>query len=432
MGSIGPASNIGTGGATPAPPAPITYLTQWKIVGNSEVHTLPYPDGVILPNGYKRCEYLTFDGSSYINTGIKTANDIGYNLACSINENKPTCLIGSRLSQNTQGFVLGFEYVAYGGVSTVKGITYNQTKTTVILDSTQCKVGGINYDITNIRHTADSFFDIYIGSWNNNNNVDARMWKGNIYDTIIYNTQGELWHGIPCLDANDVPCFYDLVSQTAFYNQGSGSFTYELYPQQTEIWSCGEYNATDGKYHILVKPLGGSIADIALDEPLRKVNNVADTLEFPSSVDGKALVTRKLAFFSETKFTVDHMDSATKLCLTYGKFVGANYSPYETGNILCNKIENGLSIADARIYNGVCFGMQFNNIWIRNGTIEQTLESYQSYFNRLGAIEVVYQLATPTTELVDAPQIEEAESYSMIISQGAKAVEWSSFETDRE
>lgn len=21
-----------------------------------------------------------------------------------------------------------------------------------------------------------------------------------------------------------------------------------------EIWSCGEYNATDGKYHILVKP----------------------------------------------------------------------------------------------------------------------------------------------------------------------------------
>lgn len=61
-----------------------------------------------------------------------------------------------------------------------------------------------------------------------------------------------------------------------------------------EIWSCGEYNATDGKYHILVKPEGGSIADIALTEPLRKVNNVADSIEFPSGTEGKALVTRNL------------------------------------------------------------------------------------------------------------------------------------------
>lgn len=47
-----------------------------------------------------------------------------------------------------------------------------------------------------------------------------------------------------------------------------------------------------------------------------------------------------------------------------------------------------------------------------------------------GNIEIIYGLATPTTELVDAPQIEEAESYSMVISQGAKAVEWSNFKTD--
>jgi hypothetical protein len=43
---------------------------------------------------------------------------------------------------------------------------------------------------------------------------------------------------------------------------------------------------------------------------------------------------------------------------------------------------------------------------------------------------MIYHLATPTTELVDVPQIEEAESYSMVISQGAKAVSWSSFETE--
>ena len=59
-----------------------------------------------------------------------------------------------------------------------------------------------------------------------------------------------------------------------------------------EIWSCGEYSEVDGKYHILVQPQGGSIADIALDEPLRKVDDVADTIEF---VDGVGTLTRNFA-----------------------------------------------------------------------------------------------------------------------------------------
>jgi hypothetical protein len=49
--------------------------------------------------------------------------------------------------------------------------------------------------------------------------------------------------------------------------------------------------------------------------------------------------------------------------------------------------------------------------------------------DNLGVL-ILFELATPTTELVDAPQIEEADSYSMVISQGAKAVVWSSFTTD--
>lgn len=59
-----------------------------------------------------------------------------------------------------------------------------------------------------------------------------------------------------------------------------------------EIWSCGEYNSADGKYHIFVQPKGGSIVDIALTQPLRKFNSVADTIEYPSGTDGKALLTR--------------------------------------------------------------------------------------------------------------------------------------------
>ena len=31
---------------------------------------------------------------------------------------------------------------------------------------------------------------------------------------------------IPCLDSNNRPCMYDNVTQTPFYNQGQGEFTY--------------------------------------------------------------------------------------------------------------------------------------------------------------------------------------------------------------
>ena len=50
--------------------------------------------------------------------------------------------------------------------------------------------------------------------------------------------------------------------------------------------------------------------------------------------------------------------------------------------------------------------------------------------NANAGVEIIYELATPTTETIQVPQIEEADSYSCVISQGGKAVEWSSFDTD--
>ena len=198
-----------------------------------------------------------------------------------------------------------------------------------------------------------------------------------------------------------------------------------------EIWSCGEYNPTDGKYHILVQPLGGSIADIALTEPLRMVNSVADTVEFPSETEGKALVTRKLTAIT-TNLTARQMDSQTKVCLTNQVFTdGVSYiGNVETGNILCDKISTSKGLNYSRSYEGICFSLYSNNIWIRNGEIEQTTTAYQNFFNELGSLYIIYELNTPTTELVDAPQMAEAESYTCVINQGGKAVEWSSFSTD--
>lgn len=309
-----------------------------------------------------------------------------------------------------------------------------------------------------------------------------------------------------------------------------------------EIWSCGEYNATDGKYHILVQPQGGSIADIALDAPLRKVNNVADTIEFPSETEGYAVVTRNVESKTVSAYNdadgnqvattlpddtilhiqnlYDYSGSITKIGTDFvshsqretevkvanssaGSYLGFQL-PYSSGKkYYCScQMKNSVSkynfiysnggssggtvssnytkqsilsntnltycrfatnansgswvnddiffVKDINIFNvdamfadctdlkptsNTAFETLFPNLGCIdriNATIDVIVKDGKLYKEDETGIEILVPLTTPTTELIDAPQIEEADSYSMAISQGAKAVEWSSFETNSE
>ena len=197
-----------------------------------------------------------------------------------------------------------------------------------------------------------------------------------------------------------------------------------------EIWSCGEYNSSDGKYHILVQPQGGNIVDIALDEPLRKVNDVADTIEFPSGTEGKALVTRLFGYVDLGTLSYSQRSVA-------GDSTIYRYSTTSLSNVikscLKSKVPNLLSVYPAikaddtyKKIDGI--GVDNTSLFIYDSENNQlTVNEFKSAMN---GIRLIYELATPTTELVDAPQIAEADSYSCIISQGAKAVSWSSFDTE--
>ena len=57
--------------------------------------------------------------------------------------------------------------------------------------------------------------------------VGNNNWTGNKAIMRLYSyTDGSAQQLVPCLDTNGIPCLYDLISKTAFYNQGSGSFTW--------------------------------------------------------------------------------------------------------------------------------------------------------------------------------------------------------------
>ena len=57
--------------------------------------------------------------------------------------------------------------------------------------------------------------------------VGTNNWAGNKAVMRLYGyTDGDAQQLVPCLDANGVPCLYDLIGKTALYNQGTGSFTW--------------------------------------------------------------------------------------------------------------------------------------------------------------------------------------------------------------
>lgn len=202
------------------------------------------------------------------------------------------------------------------------------------------------------------------------------------------------------------------------------------YKKNVEIWSCGEYSAVDGKYHVLVQPEGGSIADIALDEPLRKVNDVADSIEFD---DGATVITRNIdsillknaSWEKSATNTTDVYRWVSDSIITLVKRPDANS---QIANILCSD------------YSSVTANNNYSKI---EGVSVQTsgyVSLYNASYNQegdkdaliltFGDAELLYTLATPTTETIQVPQIQEADSYTCEISQGAKAVSWSSFETE--
>lgn len=198
-----------------------------------------------------------------------------------------------------------------------------------------------------------------------------------------------------------------------------------------EIWSCGEYNPIDGKWHILVQPQGGSIADIALTEPLRKYNDTADTIEFPSDTEGKALVTRPLGSTDmgtlNFKSVTTAVENIYRIATAALKNVIAKVSSSNVkGNIICAIYD---TVTANNTYNTNKVGIAVNDggtLSIYDDNYNQSTDT-EAFLEHINGVELIYELVTPTTELVDAPQIEEAESYTCVISQGGKAVEWSSF-----
>lgn len=216
-----------------------------------------------LPSGYRKCVYLQSDGTQWIDTEVIPNADTGvyvktqqlsynFHIPLGAEENDimyyPPCF-----NSSNKGC-----YYAYGGITPQliyyydKGDDliyassmnlYNDKTINVLSEDTEWR-GILSNTASNINHA------LWLFSWNRNTGIiDETYGKfaGRIFRAKI--TQGDtlIRDFVPCLDADNRPCMYDLVNKEPYYNQSGGDeFSYCVEHQLPSDFIKLKYLGSDG------------------------------------------------------------------------------------------------------------------------------------------------------------------------------------------
>ena len=194
-----------------------------------------------LPEGYTAVEYIQSSGSQYIDTGVKASASVGMSA--------DFCFVDTRSNQNlaqtysdSEHYLLMVLMISSwgspdGAVWFLCGyLDANQYFKKADTDrhvyhfnadgQYTVEMDGIQYAKADPSQTTfpANAQNLYLFA-RNSQAADgyARM---KLYSCAIYDSGRKIRDFKPCLDANGVPCLYDLIGKTTLYNQGTGSFTW--------------------------------------------------------------------------------------------------------------------------------------------------------------------------------------------------------------
>lgn len=193
-----------------------------------------------LPEGYTAVDYIQTSGSQRIDTGVKSSASVGLsadfcfvdastiqNLANVYDpyKNYQLMVLAASSYGSPNGavwFVCGYSAIQYFKKADTDRHVYHfnaDGQYTVEMDGIQYKKA----DPSKTTFPADAR-----NLWlfvRNSPSFDGYA-RVKLYSCAIYDGGRKIRDFKPCLDADGVPCLYDLISKTAFYNQGTGSFTW--------------------------------------------------------------------------------------------------------------------------------------------------------------------------------------------------------------
>ncbi len=185
---------------------------------------------------YTPLTYIESTGTQYIDTGVKPKYDssnncTNYEISLSNQDiTTSTHLFGSRVGYQNDWLIIAY--------STETNVGYrigfeDQRQDTGIMNSNNHIISLNNgiclIDNVNVRNFSRDVFsnnyNLYLFACNNAGSL-MQPAKMRLYYCKIYNGSTLLRDYIPVLDSNNVACLYDKVTDTFFYNQGTGDFNY--------------------------------------------------------------------------------------------------------------------------------------------------------------------------------------------------------------
>ena len=199
--------------------------------GSSDFIT-DYVPPITIPSGYTLLEYLETDGTGqYIDTGYIATQTT--NIECDFmitkhNSNLLNYIYGEYLSNRACGLYISSSTnvygILYGSVDRNTSIprVFNE-KVHSILNSSNFIINETTENVGyNGTYTAPYTLCLFKG-----NGSTRPSMIGRIYYMLIREARGVASrYLVPCLDGNNVPCMYDVLTQQTYYNAGTGTFDY--------------------------------------------------------------------------------------------------------------------------------------------------------------------------------------------------------------
>ena len=192
-----------------------------------------------LPSGYTPVSAIINKNNTAIDTGVTLASsNVKFEFSVARDDTSNMTLCGNKNGNGNGRFHI--EFNGSNGVFVVRDVNASSSVTilrwspgTNVKEDYIVEYNGQSGTATKdgtIVDTTDASANIYafnkpiyvgtVGEFN------GYGFKGKIYRFKISENDVLVRNFIPCLDANQTPCFYDLVTETTFYNSGSGTYSY--------------------------------------------------------------------------------------------------------------------------------------------------------------------------------------------------------------
>lgn len=183
---------------------------------------------------YTRIDYIESTGTTdrqYINT-LYTPNINTSVIFDGMVVSGDTAIFGVRKASNgTEKFTV--QYISSNTYrASFKSADYTlntlysvNTRYSFRMNSTNLYIDNISTSVFSAETELKAIGPIYLFAVNTNSSA-SNFGVTRLYSFKIYESDTLIKDFIPVLDSNDVPCLYDTIGETFYYNQGSGTFNY--------------------------------------------------------------------------------------------------------------------------------------------------------------------------------------------------------------